>query len=65
MKPSEKILLQTRVDASVARQLDAMARERGHKRAGYLRHLVETHVKVARPCTTVRVLAKRAPSSSR
>lgn len=45
MPVADKTLLQTRVATSVARKLDTLAKTNGHKRAGYLRHMVEVHVK--------------------
>jgi hypothetical protein len=42
-------LIQTTVDDSVLRKLDALARACGHRRAGYLRHLVEKHVQALTP----------------
>jgi hypothetical protein len=42
-------LIQTTVDASVLRKLDALARAQGHRRASYLRHLVELHVLALTP----------------
>jgi hypothetical protein len=42
-------LIQTTVDASTLRKLDALAKARGHKRASYLRHLVEMHVQALTP----------------
>lgn len=38
-------LVQTVLDLPVLRKLDALAKSAGHKRAGYLRHIVEMHVK--------------------
>jgi len=37
-------LVQTVLDPTTLRKLDALARAAGHKRAGYLRHLVEMHI---------------------
>ena len=37
-------LVQTVLDLPVLRKLDALAKAAGHKRAGYLRHIVEMHV---------------------
>jgi hypothetical protein len=42
-------LIQTTVDAPVCKQLDALARAGGHRRASYLRHLVELHVRALTP----------------
>jgi len=44
-----KVLLQTQVDLVVATQFDALARANGHKRAAYLRHLIELHVNALTP----------------
>ena len=41
-----KVLVQTHVTQTVARKFDAMARSRGHKRASYLRYIVEEHVRI-------------------
>lgn len=42
-------LIQTTVDANSLKKLDALARATGHKRASYLRHLVEMHVQALTP----------------
>jgi hypothetical protein len=42
-------LIQTTVASSVLRKLDALARAQGHRRASYLRHLVEMHVQALTP----------------
>lgn len=42
-------LIQTTVDAYVCTQLDALAKCGGHKRASYMRHLIEMHVKALSP----------------
>jgi len=42
-------LVQTTVDPVVLRKLDALAKATGHKRAGYVRHLIELHVKALSP----------------
>ena len=42
-------LIQTTVSEKVLRKLDALAKVQGHKRASYLRHLVETHVQALAP----------------
>jgi hypothetical protein len=42
-------LIQTTVDAPVCRMLDALAKADGHRRASYLRHLVELHVRALTP----------------
>ena len=49
-------LVQTVLDLPVLRKLDALARAAGHKRAGYLRHIVELHVvaKSQEPLTSIR-----------
>jgi hypothetical protein len=49
-------LVQTTVSPPTLRKLDALARAHGHKRAGYLRHLVELHVRALSP-RLARVLA--------
>ena len=45
----KKHLVQTVVDEPVLRKLDALAKATGHKRAGYLRHLIEMHVEALTP----------------
>lgn len=45
----KKHLIQTVVSEPVLRKLDALAKATGHKRAGYLRHLVELHVEALTP----------------
>lgn len=47
--PRKTHLIQTVVSPPVLRKLDALAKATGHKRASYLRHLVETHVKAVTP----------------
>lgn len=42
-------LIQTTVSKKTLKALDALARSMGHKRAGYLRHLVEMHVRAIKP----------------
>ncbi|HVP23330.1 MAG TPA: hypothetical protein VMS77_05405 [Conexivisphaerales archaeon] len=42
-------LIQTKVSKETLKALDALARAVGHKRAGYLRHLVEVHVRAIEP----------------
>jgi hypothetical protein len=42
-------LIQSTVSSAVLRQLDALAKAQGHKRASYLRHLVEMHVRALTP----------------
>lgn len=42
-------LIQTTIDEATVRKLDALARAQGHKRASYLRHLVELHVRALSP----------------
>ncbi len=37
-------LVQTVLSLPILKQLDALAKVAGHKRAGYLRHIVELHV---------------------
>lgn len=52
MQPSGTVrgaLIQTTVSLPTLRKLDALARACGHKRAGYLRHLVELHVRALPP----------------
>ena len=53
-------LVQTTVSATTLRKLDALARACGHKRAGYLRHLVEVHVR-SLPPRLAKVLARPSP----
>jgi predicted DNA-binding protein len=45
----KKVLVQTHVSPTVSRRLDAMAKNNGHKRASYLRYLIETHVGALNP----------------
>jgi hypothetical protein len=47
VKKRKMHLVQTVLDLPVLRKLDALAKAAGHKRAGYLRHIVEMHVKRA------------------
>jgi hypothetical protein len=42
-------LIQTTVDDKVLRKLDALAKACGHRRASYLRLLLEVHVKALTP----------------
>lgn len=42
-------LVQTTVDQKTLRKLDALARAHGHRRASYLRHLIELHVRALSP----------------
>jgi hypothetical protein len=56
----DKVLLQTHVDFDVGRKFDALARSNGHKRASYLRHLVELHVKALTP-KLLRALQRAQP----
>lgn len=42
-------LVQTQVNATTLRKLDALARARGVKRAAYLRQLIVTHVRALKP----------------
>ena len=42
-------LIQTTDDPRVLRKLDALARASGHRRASYLRRLVEMHVRALTP----------------
>jgi len=55
---NEKILLQTQVDARVARVFRSLARADGHTRASYLRRLVEMHVSAMRSPRLLRALKK-------
>lgn len=48
----KKVLLQTQVDASVGKRFDEMAKANGHKRASYLRFIVEMFVKGRLPKPT-------------
>lgn len=56
----KRSLIQTTVDSPTLRKLDALARTCGHKRAGYLRHLVEVHVR-SLPPRLARALARPSP----
>jgi hypothetical protein len=47
----KKVLLQTQVDESVASQFDKLAKSNGHRRAGYLRFIVEKLVGAVPPTT--------------
>lgn len=58
MAKNEKILLQTQVDARVARVFRSLARADGHTRASYLRRLVEMHVSAMRSPRLLRALKK-------
>ena len=42
-------LVQTVVSWKVLKKLDALAKATGHKRASYVRHLIEMHVKAVDP----------------
>lgn len=42
-------LIQTTVSEDVLRKFDALAKVGGHRRASYLRHLVELHVRALSP----------------
>lgn len=42
-------LIQTTIDPSVLKKFDALAKARGHRRASYLRYLVEIHVQALTP----------------
>jgi hypothetical protein len=46
---AKKRLIETTVSPSTLRRLDALARTMGHSRSGYLRHLIEVHVRALRP----------------
>ena len=48
----KKILLQTQVDETVGRLFDKLAKTHGHKRAGYLRFVVEKLVATPGPKPT-------------
>jgi hypothetical protein len=48
-RSSQKILLQTQVDATIGQRFDALAKRNGHKRASYLRFVVEKLVDAAKP----------------
>lgn len=61
MPVADKTLLQTRVATSVARKLDTLAKTMGHKRAGYLRYLVELHVEMKTPSPHTRGNTKQLP----
>lgn len=54
-------LIQTTVDLPTARKLDALARVHGHKRAGYLRYLVEMHVRALSPRLAQALAARTSP----
>ena len=49
MTKNPKVLVQTNVSLAIARQLDALAKATGHKRASYVRYLIELHVKALTP----------------
>jgi hypothetical protein len=53
-------LIQTTIDQAVLRKLDALAKVRGHRRASYLRHLVELHVQTLTPAL-LRITRKTSP----
>ncbi len=59
--PEIKSLMQTHVPSGIARKLDALARAAGNTRAGYLRHLIEMHVRAIKP-RLLRSLAKTLPN---
>lgn len=42
-------LVQTTIDDDVLKKFDVLAKIQGHKRASYLRHLIEIHVKALTP----------------
>jgi hypothetical protein len=56
-----KALMQTHIEPSIARKLDALARAAGNTRAGYLRLLIELHVRAITP-RLLRSLAKTLPN---
>ncbi len=60
----KKTLLQTHVRPAAARQLDALAKASGRTRAGYLRLLVEEHLRSQEKDVAPELagLAKRLPS---
>lgn len=51
-----KKLLQTHVNVTTFRKFDALARAAGNTHAGYLRHLVELHVRALRSPRLARAL---------
>lgn len=54
-------LIQTTVSPPTLRKLDALALAHGHKRAGYLRHLVELHVRALPPRLARTLAASPSP----
>lgn len=56
-----KMLLQAWVTIPVGKKFEALARAQGHKKAGYLRHLVELHVDAMAP-KLLRALMKAQPA---
>jgi hypothetical protein len=53
-------LIQTTVAPGVLRKLDILARAQGHRRASYLRHLVELHVQSLTP-KLLKITSKTSP----
>jgi hypothetical protein len=49
---TSQVLIQTHVSRTVLRKLDTLAKQNGHKRAGYLRYIVELHIGVLTPQQT-------------
>jgi len=41
----DKVLVQTHVPKAVGKRLDSLVQLSGRTRAGYLRHLIETHLR--------------------
>lgn len=61
----KKYLIQTTVSAETRRRLDALAHVMGHRRAGYLRHLVDMHVRALRPKLLATLIKTRTDSQER
>lgn len=59
-----KTLVQTHLDSSTARKLKALAVARGQTNAGYLRHLIELHVRAITPKILL-ALDRTIPASRR
>jgi hypothetical protein len=53
-------LIQTTISLETLRKLDALARAQGHRRASYLRHLVELHVRAISP-RLLKITEKTSP----
>ena len=62
MTKDTKVLVQTNVNRDIARQLDALAKATGHKRASYVRYLIELHVKALTP-RLARALKRSQPKA--